>query len=259
MQAQQDELRRPILAPRPIAQGDIVALTGVELEKLRFRQVRGGESFTLTDPTGTFYRARVTAYRAETALCTVFERMPCPPEPPFEITLLQAVPSRERMFWITEKATELGASTIIPVFSSRSVSPSEVAKEKPHRWSAVALRAVRQCRRAVVPLVGDPIPLSDALCHPSWLQAEVRWVLTGPGSAPPSRSPASPASAAVAVGPEGGWTPEEEASIVASGAAPVSLTGRILRAETAAVVGITALLALWGDLFAYPAPPLQRL
>jgi len=250
MPASQDELRKPVSVPHPVAEGDSVELRGTELEKLHFREVRGGESFTLADSTGSFYRARVTKYYVESALCAVFERMPRSPEPPVDITLLQAVLSRERMFWIVQKATELGASTIIPVFSSRSVSPSEVAKEKPHRWFAAALRAVRQCRRAMVPLVAEPVPLSQALLHPGWLHAQVRWVLTGPGLSSPPRPHDQPAAVAVAVGPEGGWTPEEESLLCASGAAPVSLTGRVLRAETAAVAGIAAVLSLWGDLFA---------
>ncbi|MGQ9525303.1 MAG: RsmE family RNA methyltransferase [Armatimonadota bacterium] len=259
MSAPSDELRAPVCSPHPLAVGSSVVLTGAELEKLRFREVRGGESFTITDTSGAFYRARVTAFQADAALCTVFERMPMPPEPPIEIILIQAIPSRERMFWIVEKATELGASTIIPVFSSRSVSPSEVSKEKPHRWPAAALRAVRQCRRAVVPLVAEPTLLPQAIAHPTWTRADMRWLLCGPGWPPPPHPPSQPTSTILVVGPEGGWTPEEEGLLCASGAVRVSLTGRILRTETAAVVGITAVLALCGDLFGYRLPSLHSL
>ena len=240
-------LRGPITAGRKLSVGDEVLLEGPQLHQLRFRQVRGGEAFTLRDAEGRYFRARVSEYLPNGARCTVFEAFAVPPEPGVSITLLQAIPARERMFWIIEKATELGVDCIIPVFTHKSVQPDLVHKEKPHRWEHVALRAVRQCRRARVPEVHQPISLTEALELQAWKNAEVKWLLAGPGKQPPTHPP-SISTTAIAVGPEGGWTEEEEDLLMRSGAVSISLTGRILRAETAAVVGIAAMLMLYGDL-----------
>ena len=240
-------LREPITAAQKLSVGDETLLEGLQLHQLRFRQVRGGESFTLRDAEGRYFRARVSEYLPNGARCAVFEALAAPPEPGVSITLVQAIPARERMFWIIEKATELGVDCIIPTLTRKSVQPDLVHKEKPHRWEHVALRAVRQCRRARVPEVHQPTPLTEALELQAWKNAEVKWLLTGPGKQPPTHPP-SISTTAIAVGPEGGWTEEEEDLLMRSGAVPISLTGRILRAETAAVVGIAAMLMLYGDL-----------
>lgn len=245
-------MRNPITANRKLSVGDEVFLDGLQLHQLHFRQVRGGEAFTLVDAEGCCFRARVSAYTPNGACCTVFEALAASPEPGISITLLQAIPARERIFWIIEKATELGVDCIIPVFTNKSVQPDLVHKEKPHRWESVALRAVRQCRRARVPEVHQPVAFAEALNLPAWKNSEVKWLLAGPGQKP-TPHPLSAGTAAIAVGPEGGWTAEEEDLLVRSGAVPISLTGRILRAETAAVVGIAAVLMLYGDLRTRPA------
>lgn len=224
-------------------------MRGDDLLRLRYRQVRGGEAFTLADCQGRWFRARVEAYRPDSAECVAFEPMPLPPEPPIAITLVQAVPARERMFWVVQKATELGVDRIAPVITERSVTAEELWREKPQSWWPAILRAVRQCRRAAVPALEEVMPLQRALSATWWLEAEVRWVLAGPGATAAFTSePTTPSRAAIAVGPEGGWTPQELELLTAAGARPVTLTGRTLRTETAAIVGLAALLARYGDL-----------
>jgi len=258
---------RAIEAPEGLSIGREWTIDGVNAERVRYRGVRPGEAFTVRDATGAWFRARLHRTAAADAwIGEVFEPVTCP-ESPVELALLQAVPGRERIFWVLQKATELGASWILPVFTERSLGPAELAGEKVHRWPAAILRAVAQCRRGCVPALLPPLPLSGALHHPVWHEAAVRWALVGP--LPPSPLPTgeggenagevvpslpSPVGrgegggGALLVGPEGGWSEAEIAMIRASGAAPVSLGGRILRTETAAVAGLTLLQHLYGDL-----------
>jgi 16S rRNA (uracil1498-N3)-methyltransferase len=241
--------RLPIVSDSPLFEGCRFHLHGPNLFRLRYRQVRGGEAFTLADANRQWFRARVEAYRPDLAECVAFERMPLPPEPPITITLVQAVPARERMFWIVQKATELGVDRIVPVTTARSVAPAHLWREKPQSWWPAILRAVRQCRRATVPALEEATTLEQALSAGWWLEAQIRWVLAGPDSPPPPPGqPTGVSQAAIAVGPEGGWSPQELVTLTSSGAQPVALTGRTLRTETAAIVGLAALLALYGDL-----------
>jgi len=231
---------QPITAPVSLETGQTLFLTGDELARLRFRQVRGGESFTLRDAKGLYFRARVTSYEAARAWIYVFEAFRMSPEPDIEITLLQAVPARERMLWIIQKAAELGAIRIVPLLTDRSLSaPEDLAKEKIHRWPAAILKAVRQCRRATVPEIFPPHTLSQALALPLWQEADLRWLLDDAGGEKISPLIQPVHRAVLAVGPEGGWSPPERALFEAAGGIRVCLGGRVLRTETAALVGLT--------------------
>jgi hypothetical protein len=145
------------------------------------------------------------------------------------------------MFWVVQKATELGVHWILPVFTTRTLGPDDLAREKAHRWPAAILRAVAQCRRGNVPVLLPPRSLPEALAHPLWQDAVVRQALVEGGRSAGARKEfAHPAaSAALLVGPEGGWAPEEVARIREAAGVPICLGGRILRAETAAIVGLT--------------------
>lgn len=266
---------RPIEAERALAVGQVWEIAGENEERLRFRQVRAGEAFTVRDAAGAWFRARLRIERsvqdaAPRLTGTVFEAMPCP-ESPLWLVLLQAVLGRERMFWVVQKATELGAAAIVPVFTERSLGPDDLAREKAHRWPAAIVRAVAQCRRGTVPLLLPAVTLEEALALPLWREAQMRWAMVEPrgdgraaggvGSAPGCSVSTAPGSggghplqprrctsAALLVGPEGGWTAEEAARIETAGALPARLGGRVLRAETAALVGMTALQMAFGDL-----------
>lgn len=256
-------LYQPITAPEPLAAGRAWPVTSIDRERLRFRGVRPGEAFTVRDATGAWFRARFDSPDAFSA--TAFEPILCP-ESPLRLALFQAVLARERMFWVVQKATELGVHGIVPVFTARSLGPHDLEREKAHRWSAAILRAVKQCRRGTVPVLLPAVPLEDALALPAWGRADLRWSMQetaihrrGAGDAEEERGAggslavnalvdsAKTGSAALAVGPEGGWTGEEAEWLAAAGAIPITLGGRILRAETAALVGLTLLQREHGD------------
>ena len=103
---------------------------------------------------GGEYRGRIVRIDGEEAEIRVFEELPFGSESPLHIILIQAVPKKERMELIIQKATELGAAAVFPCTSERSVTrEAGGGQDKSHRWQAVARRAVEQCRRRVVPHV----------------------------------------------------------------------------------------------------------
>jgi 16S rRNA (uracil1498-N3)-methyltransferase len=248
------ELHKAIQAPEGLSIGRRWTIEGPEADRIRFRGVRPGEAFTVRDASGEWFRARLHLVQASEGLTgEAFEAISSP-ESPLPLVLLQAVPARERMFWVVQKATELGAHWILPIFTARSLAPSELEREKAHAWPAAIRRAVAQCRRGSVPVLLPAMPLVEALAHELWAMAEVRWALverpTPPAPLPAGKGESMGAGGlgALLVGPEGGWTGAELAMIDEAGGTQVSLGNRILRTETAAIVGLTLLQHLYGDL-----------
>lgn len=161
--------------------------------------------------------------------------------------LLQAMAKGERMDWVIQKAVELGVTRITPITTERSVVElaGDRAEKRQTRFREIAVNACEQCGRNRLPLI-DPIqPLTTAL---NAVVSDLRWVLH------PVQRDAQPASATTAetaallIGPEGGFTDDELAIAQDHGFDKVQLGPRILRTETAAIVGLSLLQGLFGDL-----------
>jgi 16S rRNA (uracil1498-N3)-methyltransferase len=239
-----------IVLDRKVDVGKEVLIKGPPLEALRFQGGRGGSIITLTDSEEKDFRGRVLHLNQDQASVIVFESLPSPTESPLEIVLLQALPERERMELIIQKATELGVSTIIPFKSQRSISleEKEAKQKKAHRWQHIAIKAVQQSRRARVPRVEHYRQFDEALgvCTEDGLKIllyekkgeDLKNVL-GQNFAK---------RVYLMVGPEGGFTGEEVAQAKHQGFIPVKLGQRILRTETAAIALIGILQYELGDL-----------
>lgn len=249
------ELRSPH-APITVAQSltldTLVTLDVAAADALRFREINEKEAFTLRDGSGKFFRASLVSLTKVGAKATVYEQMPASPESNAHITLVCAVLARQRMIFVAQKATELGATHIVPVFSAKSVKPEGLEHEKAHAWPGQTLRAAKQCRRASVPELRRTMPLLKALEETTWKASTHRFILddraADPRTIPASAQRGAPIDVALAVGPEGGWTDEERALLESHGARPLRLGGRVLRAETAVVAGLTALQLRYGDM-----------
>ncbi|HEX4339153.1 MAG TPA: RsmE family RNA methyltransferase [Polyangiaceae bacterium] len=231
--------------------GQRITLTPEHARGLRFREVNPKEAFTLVDDAGRFFRASLTSLAEGGGEALVYEAMTQSPESPAHITLLCAVLARQRMLVVIQKATELGAVRVVPIISERSVQRAGLAHEKAHAWPGQALRAVRQCRRASVPEVRPAVTLGAALDDASFAGATRRFYLDDQGDdskrAAGGGTP-TPTEIAFAVGPEGGWTDAERALLRARGATGLRFGGRVLRAETAVLVGVAWLQAAFGDM-----------
>jgi 16S rRNA (uracil1498-N3)-methyltransferase len=161
------------------------------------------------------------------------------------IHLAVAMPANERMDWLIEKAAELGAASIQPLMSERSVLriKGERADKKLSHWRGVAIAACEQCGRSRVPLIHDVASLADWLKNmPDAAAGEARLLLSLQDGAQPLAQ-AAPGSGALVFlsGPEGGLSPAEEKAAVAAGFMPVTLGPRVLRAETAPLACLSLL------------------
>ncbi|NLC70494.1 MAG: RNA methyltransferase, partial [Desulfuromonadaceae bacterium] len=177
---------------------------------------------------------------------------PFSPESPLQIDLYQALPQRERFELILEKATEIGVSRIIPFCSGRSITLEErdARQRKSHRWPDLLLRAAKQCRRGTIPELLPVLSWEEALADAGGAdlvlalaeREEKRRLRDIVRQGTPMRH------VALWVGPEGGFEPEEQREMDQAGFAAVSLGGRILRTETAALAGAVMVQHLLGDL-----------
>ena len=167
-------------------------------------------------------------------------------DPALPVTLVVSIYKFDHMEWAIEKATELGVAAIVPVIARRTEKHLALAAEKrAERWRRIAHEAAQQSRRSDVPTVDDPAPLAQRV------RAEAhatRIVLAEQESSTTLRTVIEEAVAAaqdempaleIAIGPEGGWAPEEEALFDANGWRAASLGPRILRAETAAIAALS--------------------
>ena len=172
-------------------------------------------------------------------------------DPALPVTLLLSVFKFDRMEWAIEKVTELGAECIQPVIARRSEKHlAQAAAGRVERWRRLALEASKQARRSDVLRIEDPLALKTAVQGDA--QA-LRLVLAEQERSTTLHHALSEALNAagddvpairIAVGPEGGWTAEEEALFDAENWKPVSLGPRILRAETAAITAMAVTAAL---------------
>jgi 16S rRNA (uracil1498-N3)-methyltransferase len=216
-------------------------------KRLRMREVNAKEAFTLRDASGTYFRASVTEYDTRGGAAVAYERMSRSPEPTVDLTLACAVLARQRMHTVIQKATELGVRRIVPLFTDHSVPPGAVEHEQAHAWPGHVARAAKQCRRSSLPRLLAPAALDAFLASPLFASADLRLFLDD--RADDARAPAPPERPRrilLLVGPEGGFS-DLERSCLAATARPWVLGGRVLRAETAVLVGLTAVHMTWGD------------
>lgn len=198
-----------------------------------------GDIITVSDGKGTQYRARLTKIRDEECAAAIEDSREGYGEGPVKITLFMGYPKSDKLELIVQKATELGASAVVPFESSRCIKrpKAEKAEKSAQRLSRIAMEAAKQCSRSVVPEISRPISLSELTRR----LADYDLSLFCYEGASPEHScrrvlseyRGTPRRVAVIVGCEGGFSAEEAELIVGAGAIPVSLGERILRCETA--------------------------
>ncbi len=160
------------------------------------------------------------------------------------VHLLLAVIKFDHYEWGLEKLTELGAARITPVIARRTEKHlAQAAAKRVERWRRIALESAKQSRRSDLPQVDDPLPLKQALAQVS---APVKLLLaeTEQENSLAAALKDATGEIALAIGPEGGWAPEEMALFSETGWRHVTLGPRILRAETAAIAALSICSAL---------------
>jgi 16S rRNA (uracil1498-N3)-methyltransferase len=201
---------------------------------------------------GFLRQATVTRVSEQEVVFTLGEELET--ESALPVHLLLAVIKFDHYEWGLEKATELGAARITPVIARRTEKHLGLAAAKRvERWRKIVREAAQQSRRSDLPEIDDPVPLKAALTGVSAphkvLLAETEEENTLASALQKRRQQDGPDAErnrelALAIGPEGGWTPEEMHLFSAQGWQPVTLGPRILRAETAALAGLAICSAL---------------
>ena len=221
-----------------------ITLTADEARHLReVLRLKPGDEVSVFDGAGKEFRARVAQARREFAELDLDEAIqPARPESPLQITLAVALLKGEKFDLVVQKATELGVYKFVPLmtrFADIKLRDESDASKRVARWQRIALEAAKQCGRAIVPKVEAPTPFEFALKNPCLLFSEK-------GGQGLTRMETDFVTAIV--GSEGGWSEEELDQARAAGAQIITLGGRILRAETAAITATALLQHRFGDL-----------
>ncbi|TAL78948.1 MAG: 16S rRNA (uracil(1498)-N(3))-methyltransferase [Burkholderiaceae bacterium] len=212
---------------------------------LRVLRLKPESDILLFDGRGGQYPAKLVVERKQ-GYARIGAHQPTEVELPGEVTLVQGLPSGDKMDWIIEKAVELGASRLIPIVAQRSVLQlsGERATRRMVRWTHIAQSASEQCGRNRIMALSAPRSLqsylADAnlagqlalLCHPEAAHTLAQAVAK------------SGDQIVLMVGPEGGWSDEEQAMAARKGVIPVKFGDRVLRTETAGLALIAAITAL---------------
>lgn len=228
--------------PLTLAPGGRVALPDdIAHHALRVLRLRDGDDIIVFNGDHGQFRATLSVQTRDLALALISTPEPCLTEPAGRITLVQGLPSGDKMDWIVEKAVELGVHAIVPIAADRSVLrlSGERLEKRVRHWQRVAQAACEQSGRIRIPQVSAPVSLA------TWLQAPVgRPLLCHPhatqGLTPYLRSQPGLDALSLLIGPEGGWSDEELAQATRAGVDTVRFGARVLRTETAGLALLAA-------------------
>ncbi len=239
----------------PLASGGQIDLPAGPARHAQVLRLQPGDALRLFNGEGGEFDAVITRMGRSQVQVEVGRHHALELEAQRTVHLVAGITANERMDWLIEKATELGATRFTPLLAARSVLrlSGERADKKRAHWQAVAVAACEQCGRNRVPLVDGTQTLAEVLARhpegdatavaPGGSKGWVRLVLSLHPSARPLADVA-PGDGPVQLlsGPEGGLTPQEEQAALAAGFEPVTLGPRVLRAETAPLAALATLL-----------------
>lgn len=218
---------------------------------LKVLRLRPGDAVCAMDGAGGRWRGEIGEISGNRVSVKLLERLP-DNEAPLRVTVYQGLPKADKLDFIAQKLTELGAERLVPVRMARSVAKldGKDGEKRRERLDKIAREAAKQCGRGRPLQVAAPMDWQDALEDMKdrglmlipWEEALEGRLKDAFADRPDARD------IGVVIGPEGGITPEEIGAMAAIGGRCVTLGPRILRAETAAVVSAALVMTLWGDI-----------
>ena len=235
--------------PVPLAPGARLALPPGAARHAQVLRLQPGDEVTLFDGAGGEWRASVTRMGRSDVEVALQAHSAVEREAARAVHLAVGLMAAERMDWLVEKATELGAASLTPLLCERSnlrLTGERAAKKRAH-WQAVAAASCEQSGRNRLLDVREQRSFQEFVGAVARSDM-ARWLLSPAATATPTRAALGglQTSAAVHVlsGPEGGLSPAEDAAARAAGWAPVGLGARVLRAETAPLAALAVLTVL---------------
>ena len=242
-------------APEAQTSGDLVTLPEEEAQHLtRVLRLGAGACVRIFNGSGDEFESVVEAAAKDVVRVRIGSPRDPAPEAHLNITLAQAVLKGDKMDDVVRDAVMIGATAIRPVLTARTETSAAILQKshRQDRWERVAISAAKQCGRAVVPPILEPLTFDElmGILQDKWLSGPA-FMLVEPGATksavPFSELDVEPPKAATAVvGPEGGWTAEEieAASLVCR---LVTLGRRTLRADAMGLIAIAAVFSRWKE------------
>ena len=210
-------------------------------------RMRAGDAVALFTGTGGEYAATIERIDRQGVVVRVDRHDAVEREAPLAVTLAQGVIASDMMDFVVRKAVELGVAAIVPVQAARSQHlPVNRASGRVAHWRQIAIAACEQCGRNRIPDVLPVTPFADWLARVD-IAANPAAMLDADAPRSLAESARVAAPHTVAIGPEGGFAPEELRDAAKRGFAAVHLGPRVLRAETAAVAALSTINAIAGD------------
>ena len=224
-------------------------ITGEDAQHIRKSlRMKEGEELTLVSPDGTEHSCVIEALNEGVEVREISSK-PCEQEPSVSVTLYQGLTKGDKMDFIVQKAVELGVTEIVPTLTDRSISrPDDKSiKKKCERWQKIASGAASQSRRGIIPQVKPMLTLKEAAQRAT--EDEVSIVFyEGGGESIASLLKTSPKTVSIFIGSEGGFEESEIEYLVNSGTVNATLGKRILRAETAPLAALSAIMFFTGNM-----------
>lgn len=246
-----------IFIPPEQFHGDAATVCGADhLHLARVLRARPGDIVELLDNRGGAFAGTILAIERDCTHLRIDGTVTTRPEPATNITVAQAFGKADKFEQVVQHGTEVGASEFVPVRADRCVVNVPVAQgraaDRLARWNQIAKDAAQQCGRCRIPFVKPPVRSLDLFRRPENVRelesstaiSELRLLLHPCAGATPIRAVLDAltnrlSTVTIAIGPEGGWSPEEVAIARSSGWLEVALGPYVLRTETAALVAIS--------------------
>jgi len=191
----------------------------------------------VTDGAGNLYKCVIISVDKDFIKCRIVEKITSTAEPEIKIHLFMSLLKNPSRFeFAIEKSVELGVNEITPVISEFVISKT---KENSKRWQTIALAAMKQSQRVILPKVNPPVKFEEAirLCN-----SDLKLIAHNNSEIQTSRSEIKRTSIALLIGPEGGFSEKEVEQAVSSGFKILNLGKRKFRSETAAIAGLCRFL-----------------
>jgi 16S rRNA (uracil1498-N3)-methyltransferase len=238
--------------PQPRIEKGMLKVEGEEVKHIRkVLRLKGGDEITVFDGLGKEFEGTLVEEGLSSVVIRIENVYSSKRDSPLEMTLAQSLLKGQKMDYLIQKATELGVKEIIPFLSSRSVPLLEKSgRLKRHRrWERIAIEASKQCGRGVVPKIGSLQDYSEMLQKgsPNALRL-ILWEREGIKLKELFEKSEKRKKIFFVIGPEGGFSQEEVDEAKGAGFIPITLGGRILRAETASLCFLGILQYEQGDM-----------
>lgn len=229
--------------------GAIIVLPDHVAHHVQVLRLAQGERITLFNGEGGEFTATLNAIEKKRVTAEIKAFSPREAELPYAVTLAQALPEASKMDEIIQKAVELGATAIQPLATQRCVVrlTSERAVKKLIHWQGIIIAAAEQCGRNRLPNLAEMANFDDwitqhdlhrrILLSPRAQQSLSDWARHQP-----------PQAITLLIGPEGGFTDQEEMTAQSQGTLTLSIGSRVLRSETAGMAALSAINAVWGEM-----------